>query len=94
VVDWTSHPPRLRSGIQRDEATQATGIARQFAAIEDAGAHGAFCFTFLEPAYTQVDADADLDAASFGITRLETPFTGWRPKRAFATLAGLHADQA
>jgi hypothetical protein len=94
VVDWTSRPPRLRAGIGRDEAAQATGIARQLAAIEATGAHGAFCFTFLEPAYTQVDAATDLDAASFGIARLETPFTDWRPKRAFATLADMHADQA
>ena len=98
VVDWEAVPPRLHAGIRRDEITQAIGVARQFAAIDAAGVHGAFCFTFLEPAYTWTDANTDLDAASFGITRLDRAPHGhraaWRPKRAFAALADLHTDQA
>ena len=70
----------MRAGIRRDETTQAIGVARQFAAIDAAGVHGAFCFTFLEPAYTWIDANTDLDAASFGITRLDRAPHGHRER--------------
>lgn len=94
VIDWTSSPASLHPGVQRSESTQADGIAQQFNAITDAGASGAFCFTFLEARYRQQHGGDDLDAASFGVVRIppDDPanWHRWVDKAAFGRLAELH----
>ena len=70
AVERTSRPPRLRAGIERDEAEQATEVGGLLALMETAGLEGAFIYTYIAPTYTSnTDPAYDLDTASYSLVR-------------------------
>jgi hypothetical protein len=91
-------PPRLKSGLVRDEAVQADYLRRSVAAFERSGVHGAFAYGFSEPGNLHTDDPlTDVDLASFGIVAETAPAKAgcmetWRPKLGFEALRGLYAS--
>jgi hypothetical protein len=70
AVERTSRPPRLREGIERDEAEQATEVATVLALLETAEIEGAFIYTYIAPTYSSSqDPESDLDTASYSLVR-------------------------
>jgi hypothetical protein len=70
AVERSSRPRRLRSGIVRDEAAQASDLAETLRLIEQAGAGGCFVYTYVAPSYPASDEpEMDLDTASYALVR-------------------------
>lgn len=94
VIDWNATPPTVSEPVERDEHAQAAALGTQLDAFETARIHGAFCFVFIEPAYSASnDPRRDLDRASFGIVTPDpTDPRGWRPKAAFHLLAARNSS--
>lgn len=84
----TRAPLRLAHPLERDEQEQAEYLREVLAEFEAAGVDSAFVFTF-----ALFDHVGQLDLASYGIVEAFDD-DGWRPKAAFATVAGVYAAAA
>ena len=99
IVEW-SDSPKLKAPLVRDEALQEREVLDMLTIAEQAGAEGAFVFTFVTPGLpTSADPLHDFDLASFAIVRTSEPGSGdgyqglpWTPKSLFGGLAN-HSRQ-
>jgi hypothetical protein len=89
IIDWTQTPPVLNGDFVRSEQVQADYIGDLLDLYQQEGIHGAFVYTFVEPAKTySPDPRYDLDMASFGIVKVlpddaceqGEPAGCWEPK--------------
>jgi hypothetical protein len=103
--EWNDDGPAWVDGAppERSEATQARYLQEQMAIYEAEGVDAAFVFTFSQPYLTHdsVDAQHDVDRASYSLTKLYRAdtergqqFPPWEPKESFHALASIFAGFA
>lgn len=85
---------RVPARLERDEHEQAQYLAELFDIFAHAGVDGTFVWGFSEPVLYRStdDPQRDLDLASYGIVASH-PDGGWKPKRAFYTVAAEYGGQ-
>ncbi len=107
IVDWEQMPPRLKGAYVYDQKVQARELAEQLGIIDEAGADGAFVFTFVQPGPEITDdirkmlpqLTFDPDIASYSLVRslidqhgTTYPDMAWEPKESFKAVADYYAN--
>jgi hypothetical protein len=96
IIDQKTTPvQRLNGDYVRNEELQAREVIDMLHSLDEAGAAGAFVYTFVIPAFTySEDAKKDLDMASYGLVKslgktygVTYPDTHWEPKKSFTAVA-------
>ncbi|MGG1517747.1 hypothetical protein ABE504_20190 [Paenibacillus oryzisoli] len=98
VIDQSSEPHQLKSGIVRDEEEQVTYMTELLDIFNEEKVAGAFWFTFVMPLYPYAEESAyNLDTASYSVVASLPEGTGraypglpWEPKQAFHALAAYY----
>ena len=107
IVDWEAQPPRLKGDYVYDQEVQARELTEQLGIIDEAGADGAFVFTFVQPGPEITDdlrkmlpqITFDPDIASYSLVRglldqhgATFPDMPWEPKESFKAVADYYAS--
>lgn len=98
IIDFSTVPPSIDAGLERDERLQASHLQELIAIYRQEGINGCFVFAFSEPSNPWNESPAlDLDKASYGIVRIQPgSVTGsdWTPKLAFHSLGDIYREAA
>ncbi|MGF1430429.1 hypothetical protein [Kitasatospora sp. LaBMicrA B282] len=100
VTDGSGPEPVIAEDLVRDEQEQVRYLSELLAVFEELGVDSAFWFTFAHyDAEHRAEPRRDLDLASYGVVAMlppgdpaARPGLGWRPKEAFAALAGAYQN--
>lgn len=109
IVDFSRTPPQLKGNYVYDQATQAREITEELRIFDEVGVHGAFVFTFVQPA-TEIDdpkiekfiedLKIDLDTPSYSLVKSYKDSHGavypdmlWEPKESFRAVADYYTKQ-
>jgi len=108
IIDWSKMPPQLKGDYVYDQDVQARELVEELRMLDEAGADGAFVFTFVQLAIETKDPALmkmiegikfDPDIASYSLVRsfadkhgTTYPDMHWEPKESFRAVADYYAN--